>query len=97
MKTDVPTIADNYLCTEDIITDAISMVRSAQSTTYRQVNYFLLARNWLLGKRIAEEEMSSNREENYGKEIIKVLSGKLTEEFGKGFVSLKVASASDIA
>ena len=85
MKTDVPTIADNYLCTEDIITDAISMVRSAQSTTYRQVNYFLLARNWLLGKRIAEEEMSSNREENYGKEIIKALSGKLTEEFGKGF------------
>ena len=49
------------------------------------VKVLLVERNWLLGKRIAEEELKDNRKENYGKEIINELSKKLTNDFGKGF------------
>jgi predicted nuclease of restriction endonuclease-like (RecB) superfamily len=85
MKDDITTLHSTYLHTEDFIADTISMVRSTQTVAYRQVNHILLLRNWFIGKRIAEEELFSNREENYGKEIIKILSRKLTQEFGKGF------------
>ena len=52
---------------------------------YKTVNVLLVERNWLLGKRIAEEELKDNRKDNYGKEIINELSKRLTKDFGRGF------------
>lgn len=49
------------------------------------MQYLPVRRNWLLGKRIVEEELGTNRKGNYGKEIIISVSKKLTEEYGKGF------------
>ena len=74
-----------YKKTEDVYADASDIVRQAAEVTYRSVNVLLIQRNWLLGKRIAEEELGENRSENYGKEIVRDLSKKLTAEFGKGF------------
>ncbi|MBR3722639.1 MAG: hypothetical protein IKN12_07705 [Selenomonadaceae bacterium] len=45
----------------------------------------LVVRNWLLGKRIAEEELKGSNEENYGLKIINKLSENLTAKYGKGF------------
>lgn len=39
----------------------------------------------MIGKRIHEEELKDTRKENYGLEIIKTLSKKLTAKYGKGF------------
>jgi len=40
---------------------------------------------FLIGKRIVEEEQNGNKKAEYGKNLIKILSEKLTKEFGKGF------------
>ena len=74
-----------YKKTADIYEDVSSIVKQATYAAYRSVNVLLIQRNWLLGKRIAEEELSENRSENYGKEIIIELSERLTKEYGKGF------------
>jgi hypothetical protein len=46
----------------------------------------LVKRNWLLGKRIAEEQLGNQtREELYGKSVIENLAQQLTTEYGSGF------------
>ena len=75
----------SYKKTADVYADASDIVRQAAEVTYRSVNVLLIQRNWLLGKRIAEEELANSRSENYGKEIVIELSKKLTNEYGKGF------------
>ena len=74
-----------YTNTDDIFSDVSKIIQHASDAAYRSVNVLLLKRNWLLGKRIAEEELKDSRNENYGKEIINKLSQRLTGEFGKGF------------
>ena len=44
-----------------------------------------MQRNWLLGKRIAEEELQGEDRAQYGAEIIKKLSAELTQIYGNGF------------
>ena len=56
------------------------------------MQYLPVRRNWLLGKKIVEEELGTNRKGNYGKEIIISVSKKLTEEYGKGFERSSVYS-----
>lgn len=76
----------DYVKTADITTDVCQIIDIAQKTAFRAVNLALVQRNWLLGKRIAEEELiSDKREDNYGLEIIKKLSKELTAKYGKGF------------
>ena len=70
---------------DSIFEDASQIIKQANDTTYHAVNLSLLKRNWLLGKRIVEEELKETRIKNYGQEIIGELSKKLTKEFGKGF------------
>jgi hypothetical protein len=61
------------------------IIDSAQKAAFQAVNIALVQRNWLIGYQIAEEELSDERRENYGAEIIKNLSKELTSEYGKGF------------
>ncbi len=70
---------------KDIFTDISSLIEKAKHSAYQSVNVFLIQRNWLIGKRIHEEELKDTRKENYGLEIIKTLSKKLTAKYGKGF------------
>ena len=74
-----------YEKTDNIYNDVSKIINQASDLAYRSVNVLLVQRNWLLGKRIAEEELKETRKENYGMEIIIELSKKLTKEFGKGF------------
>jgi hypothetical protein len=71
--------------TDSVLNDMQTIIESSQSRAVQSVNALLVQRNWLLGYRIAEEELNGERSENYGKEIIKTLSQKLTEQYGKGF------------
>lgn len=76
---------DRFHSSNDILADASVIIEAAQDAAYRAVNIALLQRNWLLGKRIAEEELSGNRQEDYGLEVIKKLSKQLNAKYGKGF------------
>lgn len=40
---------------------------------------------WQIGKRIVEEEQNGADRAGYGDEILRILSGELSQEFGKGF------------
>ncbi len=68
-----------------IVSDIKNIIESAQKRAFQSVNAALVMRNWLLGKRIVEEELSGERVDRYGKEIISSLSAELTREYGKGF------------
>lgn len=74
-----------YQNTNDIFEDVSLIIESAREYAYRTVNIALLKRNWLIGYRIAEEELKGNGRADYGVEIIKKLSKRLTKEYGKGF------------
>lgn len=54
---------------------------------YKSVNIALVERNWLIGYRIAEEELKGNDRADYGLEIIKKLSKELTKQYEKGYDS----------
>lgn len=52
----------------------------------------LTQRNWLIGYRIAEEELASEQRAEYGAEVIKRLSRELTTKYGKGFTKTNLYS-----
>lgn len=74
-----------FVCTPDLVNDAKQIISGAQHYAYNAVNVALVQRNWLLGKRIAEEELQGEDRAEYGAALIKHLSAELTAEFGKGF------------
>ena len=57
--------------TPNIIDDVSKIIHQSQRVAYQAVDIVLLKRNWLIGKRIYEEELKDTRMENYGLEIIK--------------------------
>jgi len=83
MANDLITI--NYLNSGDILNDMRSIIETSRESAYKAVNYALVQRNWLIGRRIAEEELKEEGRAEYGLEIIKKLSKELTEAYGKGF------------
>ena len=76
-----------YSKTDNVLTDICSIIESARDYAFQSVNIALVERNWLIGYRIAEEELKGQDRANYGTEIIKKLAKELTKEYGKGFDS----------
>ena len=74
-----------YQKTDNILKDVCSIIDSAKNYAYQSVNIALVERNWLIGYRIAEEELKGKDRAGYGIEVIKKLSKELTKEYGKGF------------
>lgn len=61
------------------------IIEEARNTIYRTANFTMVQAYWEIGKAIVEEEQNGNEKADYGKEIIKQLSKKLTQKHGKGF------------
>ena len=61
------------------------LINEAQDNIKRNVNSIMVITYWNIGKIIVEDELDGNSRAEYGKEILKNISEKLTEEFGKGF------------
>ena len=60
------------------------LLKKAQNQVRQQVNSLMVITYWNVGKIIFEDELKGKRAE-YGKEVLKELSDKLTADFGKGF------------
>ena len=75
----------NFVKTDDILTDMRGIIDSAQKAAFQAVNIALVQRNWLIGYRIAEEELNGEKRAEYGTEVIKKLAKELTAEYGQGF------------
>jgi hypothetical protein len=84
-KIDKKTSIIKYSKTDNVLNDICSIINSARDYAFQSVNLALIERNWLIGYRIAEEELKGQDRANYGTEIIKKLSKELKEEYGKGF------------
>ena len=74
-----------YTHTDDILADARAIIDGAREKAYKAINITLVQRNWLLGQRIAIEELKGEDRAEYGAEVIQRLSTELTKEYGKGF------------
>ena len=60
------------------------ILETARGRVYRAVNFAMVEAYWLIGKRIVEEQGGTGRAE-YGANLIKNLSQRLTKDYGKGF------------
>ena len=66
----------NFVKTDNILKDMCEIIESSQKTAYQAVNTTLIHRNWLLGYRIASEELEGEDRAKYGAEIFQTVSGK---------------------
>jgi hypothetical protein len=76
-----------YIKSDNLLQDAQQIIETARKFAYKAVNIALLQRNWLLGKRVAEEDLQGQNRARYGAEVIKKLSDDLTLMYGNGFDS----------
>lgn len=77
---------------KDFIESLKQIVHSARKMAYTSVNYAQVASNWLIGRRIVEEQQAGEARAEYGKHVIELASKALTEEFGKGFSETNIRS-----
>lgn len=75
----------NFVKTDDILKDMCGIIESSQKAAYNAVNTTLVQRNWLIGYRIAEEELGGEERSEYGLQVIKEISKELTQLYGKGY------------
>lgn len=50
-------LMDHFVKTDNILNDMCGIIESSQKAAYQAVNIALVQRNWLIGYRIAEEEL----------------------------------------
>ncbi|MFK7799284.1 MAG: YhcG family protein [Aureispira sp.] len=63
----------------------IHLLHSARNKVVQTVNSTMVTVYYEIGRMIVEQEQQGNDRAKYGKQLLKELSGILTEEFGKGF------------
>ena len=74
-----------YVKTGSVFEDACNIIETAQKVAYSAVDLTFVHRNWLLGKRIADEELNGESRAEYGAEVIKKLSKDLNAQYGRGY------------
>ncbi len=67
------------------ISDIKAIVYTAKQKAYQAADLFQVAANWLVGKRVVEQEQHGRERAEYGKRIIELASEALTAEYGKGY------------
>jgi len=63
----------------------VSLLQEARLQVVKAVNHTMVYTYFNIGKMIVEEEQNGKERAEYGKQLLKGLSQRLTEEFGKGF------------
>lgn len=70
---------------DNLYDDIKTLLESARKKVLSTVNSAMTLTYFLIGKKIVEEEQNGESRAEYGKELIKNISIKLTEEYGKGY------------
>ena len=76
-----------YIKSDNLLQDTQHIIEVARNLAYKALNLAMIQRNWLLGKRISEEELQRKDRAKYGEEVIKKLAVELTKIYGNGFDS----------
>ena len=75
-----------------MIDDVRQIVSVARQHAYRAVNVMQVISNWLIGRRIVEQEQNGLQRADYGKHIVEVVSQTLTAEYGKGYSKTNISN-----
>ena len=67
------------------VSDVKAIIYTAKEKAYQAVDIYQVVCNWLVGRRIVEQEQQGKARAEYGKRVIELASEALTEEFGKGY------------
>ena len=68
---------------ENFYNNIRNTILKARTNIYKNINYEMVTSSWDIGKQIIEEELKGKNRADYGKQLIKLLSQRLTKEFGK--------------
>ena len=69
----------------DLYTGVRALIVSARQAVSRGVDLLQVQTNYEIGRRLVEQEQHGSGRAQYGKELLKELSDRLTAEFGPGF------------
>ena len=75
----------NITTSNNLYGQIAELIQSARKQVATQVNTALLVTYWNVGRIIVEDEQKSEFRAEYGKQVLKELSKRLTKDFGKGF------------
>jgi predicted nuclease of restriction endonuclease-like (RecB) superfamily len=75
-----------------LLTEVRQLIQSARRGVSTIVDTFQVMTNFEIGRRIVEHEQKGAKRAAYGTELLKELSARLTEEFGRGFSKSNLAS-----
>ena len=68
-----------------LIAEVRQLIQSARRGASSVIDTFQVMTNFEIGRRIVEHEQKGEKRAGYGQEMLKALSARLTEEFGRGF------------
>ncbi len=77
-------ISNSFECFYERIKE---ILEGARKKVYRTANLEMLQAYWNIGREIVVEEQKGKDRAGYGNYLIKNLSAKLTQSFGKGFTT----------
>lgn len=63
----------------------VQLLEQSRQKVAIQVNTALVVTYWNIGRLIIEDEQNNSQRAEYGKQVLKELSKRLTQDFGKGF------------
>ena len=89
-KRDLHTVEAKLFGAESLNIDVLlirvrELIKAARNTVVTTVNSIQVITNFEIGRMIVDHEQHGAQRAAYGKEILRDLSARLTEEFGKGF------------
>lgn len=70
---------------KSILTDIKAIINSGRNAAYSAANSIAIMTYWNIGRRIAQEEQQGQARAEYGKQLTKILSKDLSEEFGGSY------------
>jgi predicted nuclease of restriction endonuclease-like (RecB) superfamily len=68
-----------------LIAEVRNLIQSARRGVSSVIDTFQVLTNFEIGRRIFEHEQKGEKRAEYGAQLLSELSGRLTEEFGRGF------------
>ena len=71
--------------TENIVADIKQIIEQAREQAYSSINAIMIQSNWLVGRRIVEEEQGGASRAEYGKALLKNLAIELMPIYGNSY------------
>lgn len=69
----------------DIVADIKQIIEQARKQAYASINTLMIQSNWLVGRRIVEEEQGGASRAEYGKALLKNLAAELMPIYGNSY------------